>query len=105
MDVTSRGVTQEKDHEEGIDQQDIFDRMVLFLAALTPRLCSSVLGADAPPFRPVMGKGGPTRWLGRWLRVLAPPPARCPPWWHPPQRRLSAAPGSSGSGPAHRRGR
>jgi len=32
--------------------------MVLFLAAITVRLCSSVLGADDPPFRPVMGKRG-----------------------------------------------
>jgi hypothetical protein len=46
------GVAQEEE-EEGIDQQDIFDRVILFLAALTRRLFSRVLGADDAAFHPV----------------------------------------------------
>src|SRR5262249_31780520 len=49
---------EEADEEEGIDQQNIFDSVILFLTALTRRLGSRVLGADDPPFRPVMGKRG-----------------------------------------------
>jgi hypothetical protein len=58
MDVTSIGVAEEEDREQGIDQEHIFYRMVLFLAALTVRLCRRVLGADDTPFGPVMGKRG-----------------------------------------------
>ncbi len=55
MDAASGGVAEEEDDEQGIDQQDIFYRMVLFLATITLRLFSRVLGADDAPFRPVMG--------------------------------------------------
>jgi hypothetical protein len=58
MDTAAVGVTEKKDDEQGIDQQDIFDGVVLFLAAITFRLCSRVLGADDPPFGAVMGKRG-----------------------------------------------
>jgi hypothetical protein len=58
MDATAIGVAQKEDQEERIDEQDIFDRMVFFLAAITVRLFSRVLGADDAPFRPVMGKRG-----------------------------------------------
>ncbi len=58
MDATSIGVAEEEDREQGIDQENIFDRMVLVLAALTRGLFSRVLGADDAPFRPVMGKRG-----------------------------------------------
>jgi hypothetical protein len=58
MHTAAMGRTQKQDGEEGIDQQDIFHRVVFFLAAITVRLFSSVLGADDPPFRPVMGKRG-----------------------------------------------
>ena len=34
MDATSIGVAQEEDEKQSVDQQDIFDRMVLFLAAI-----------------------------------------------------------------------
>src|SRR5712691_11639305 len=44
--------------EQGIHSQDIFDGVVLFLATLTVRLCSRVLGADDAPFRPVVGTRG-----------------------------------------------
>src|SRR5436853_3314640 len=52
------GVAQKDDREEGIHQQDIFDGVVLFLAAITLRLFSRVLGADDTSFGPVMGKRG-----------------------------------------------
>src|SRR5439155_402007 len=58
MDAAAVGRTQKEDGEQGIDQQDIFDRVVFFLAALTCRLCRRVLGADDAPFRPVMGTRG-----------------------------------------------
>jgi hypothetical protein len=58
MDAAAVGVAQKEDEEQGIDEQDIFDRVVSFLAALTRGLFSRVLGADDAPFRPVMGKRG-----------------------------------------------
>jgi hypothetical protein len=50
------GVAQEEDEKQGVDQQHIFYRMVLFLAAITCGLLRRVLGADDPPFGAVMGK-------------------------------------------------
>src|SRR5712692_3638311 len=50
--------TQKEDREQGIDQQDIFYGVVLFLAAITLGLLRRVLGADDAPFGPVMGKRG-----------------------------------------------
>jgi hypothetical protein len=44
VDTPCRGRAEEKDREQGIDQQDIFYRMVLFLAAITCGLLSKVLG-------------------------------------------------------------
>ena len=58
MDMAAVGVAQKEDAEGGIDEQDIFDRVILFLAAITRGLFSRVLGADDAPFRPVMGKRG-----------------------------------------------
>ena len=58
MDAAAVCVAQKEDQEEGIDEQDIFDGVVVFLAALTPRLCSRGLGADDAPLGAVMGKGG-----------------------------------------------
>ncbi len=58
MDVTTVGVAQKEDDEQRIDEQDIFDRVVLFLPAITVGLFNRVLGADDAPFRPVMGKRG-----------------------------------------------
>src|SRR5215471_1312186 len=58
MHKAAMGRTQKQDGEGGIDQQDIFDRVVLFLAAITVRLCNSVLGADDAPFGAIMGKRG-----------------------------------------------
>ena len=58
MDAPAIGVAEEKDEEQGIDEQNIFDGVVFFLATITVRLFSRVLGADDAPFRPVMGKRG-----------------------------------------------
>src|SRR5215475_11568257 len=60
MGTAAVGVAQKEDDEQGIDEQDIFDRVVFFLAAITLFLFSSVLGADDASFRPVMGKRGET---------------------------------------------
>ena len=51
-------VTEKEDDEQGIHEQDIFDGVVFFLAAITRGLFSRVLGADNAPFRPVMGTRG-----------------------------------------------
>ena len=58
MDATAIGVTEKEDDEESIDEQDIFDGVVSFLAAITRFLFSSILGADDAPLSPVMGKRG-----------------------------------------------
>ena len=34
MDAASEGLAQEEDEKQSVDQQDIFDCMVLFLAAI-----------------------------------------------------------------------
>src|SRR5207237_450187 len=52
------GVAQEEDEKQGIDQQDIFDCVVSFLAAITRLLFNRVLGADDASCRPVMGTRG-----------------------------------------------
>src|SRR2546425_12612827 len=58
MDAAAIGVTEKEDDKQGIDQEDIFDCVVSFLAAITRFLFNRVLGADDAPFRPVMGKRG-----------------------------------------------
>ena len=58
MDTAAVGVAQKEDHEQGMHKQHICYRVILFLAALTRFLCNRVLGADDPPFGPVMGKRG-----------------------------------------------
>jgi hypothetical protein len=58
MGAAAIGVTEKEDEKQSVDQQDIFDRMVLFLAAITVRLFSRVLRADDAPFGPIMGKRG-----------------------------------------------
>src|SRR5690242_16525010 len=58
MHTATMGRTQKQDGEGGMDQQDIFYRMVFFLLAITVRLCSRVLGADDAPCGAVMGTRG-----------------------------------------------
>ena len=52
------GLTQKEDRERGIDQQHVFDRVVLFLAALTARVRSRILGARDAPFGPIVATRG-----------------------------------------------
>ena len=56
MDTAAIGIAQKEDREQGIDEQDILDRVVFLLPTITLRLFSRVLGADNAPFGPVMGK-------------------------------------------------
>jgi hypothetical protein len=58
MDTAAVGVAQKEDDEERIDEQHIFDRVVLFLAAIALGLFRRVLGADDAPLGAVMGKRG-----------------------------------------------
>src|SRR5262245_45588136 len=58
MDATAVGVAQKEDEEQRIHEQDIFDRVILFLPAITVGLFNRVLGPDDASFRPVMGKWG-----------------------------------------------
>src|SRR3954453_348106 len=58
MEAAANGFAEEQDEEQGIDQQDVFYHMVLFLATVTFRLFSRVLGADNAPFRSVVSKRG-----------------------------------------------
>src|SRR3954452_8778547 len=58
MEAAPGSFAEEEDEEQRIDQKDILYRVVLFLAAVTLRLFSRVLGADDAPFRPVMRKRG-----------------------------------------------
>ena len=60
MDATAVGVAEQEDGEEGIASQDIFYRVILFLATITVRLFRRVLGADDAPFGAVMGTRGDT---------------------------------------------
>src|SRR5712691_11616552 len=58
MDAASIGVTEKEDDEQGIHSQDVFHCVVPFLATITVRLSSRVLGADDAPLGAVMGKRG-----------------------------------------------
>ena len=58
MDAAAIRVTEKEDEEQGMHEQDVFDGVIFFLAAITRGLLRRVLGADDPPFRAVMGKRG-----------------------------------------------
>jgi hypothetical protein len=58
MDTAAIGVTEKKDEEQGIDEHDIFYRVVFFLAAITRGLFSRILGADDASLGAIMGKRG-----------------------------------------------
>jgi hypothetical protein len=51
-------VAEEEDEEQGIDEQDIFYRVIFFLAAITLGLGRRVLGTDNASFGAIMGKRG-----------------------------------------------
>src|SRR5262245_49962106 len=100
MDAAATGVTEKEDREGRIDEQDIFHRVVFFLAAITPRLCSSVLGADDPPLGAVMGKRGDvgagargTGWSSRGVTtVAASAPETSSRWARAVRERAGASP-------------
>jgi hypothetical protein len=52
------GLTQKEDRECRVDQQHVFHRMVFFLAAITARLLSRILGALDAPFGAIVAKRG-----------------------------------------------
>ena len=52
------GLTQKENRERGVDQQHVFDRVAPFLAAITARVRSRILGALDAPFSPVVPKRG-----------------------------------------------
>jgi len=58
MGAAGIGVTQKEDHERRVDQQHVFHGMALFLAAITARLLSRILGALDAPLGPVVAKRG-----------------------------------------------
>jgi hypothetical protein len=49
-------VTQKENRKRGIDQQHVFDRVAFFLAAITARLLSRILGTLDAPFGPIVAK-------------------------------------------------
>ena len=52
------GLTQKENRQRGVDQQHVFDCMALFLAAITARLLSRILGALDAPFGAVVAERG-----------------------------------------------
>jgi hypothetical protein len=52
------GVAQKEEEEQGLDEPDMCDRVVFFLAALTLCRFTRGLGADDAAFRPGMGTRG-----------------------------------------------
>jgi hypothetical protein len=58
MGTARIGLTQKEDREHRIDPQDVFDCVILFLAAITARLLSRILGAFDAPFGPIVAKRG-----------------------------------------------
>jgi len=66
MDTAAVSVTEKEDREESMHEQDIFDGVVLFLAALTFGLLRRVLGRTMRRSVPSWAKGGHRRdsWFG-----------------------------------------
>ena len=58
MGTARVGLTQTEDRERGVDQEHVFDRVALFLAAIIARLLSRILGALDAPFGPIVAKRG-----------------------------------------------
>jgi hypothetical protein len=56
--AASVGVTEQEDRERGVDQPHGFHRVTLFLAAITARWLSRILGALDAPFGPIVAKRG-----------------------------------------------
>jgi hypothetical protein len=60
MGAARVSIAQEEAREHGVDQQHVFHRVALFLAAIIARLLSRILGAPDAPFRPIVAKRGET---------------------------------------------
>ena len=60
MDTARIRVTQKEDGECRVDQQHVFDRVARFLATVTARLLSRLLGALDAPFGAILAKRGET---------------------------------------------
>ena len=60
MDTARIRVTQKEDGECRVDQQHVFDCVAFFLAAITARLLSRILGALDVPFGAILAKRGET---------------------------------------------
>jgi hypothetical protein len=54
------GLTEKEHRECHVDQEHVFDRVVLFLASITALLLSRILGALDAPFGPIGAKRGET---------------------------------------------
>jgi hypothetical protein len=52
------GLTQKEDRERGVDQEYVFDRVALFLAAIIARLLNRILGTPDAAFGPIVPKRG-----------------------------------------------
>jgi hypothetical protein len=58
MGTAGVGVTEKEDDERRVDQQHVFHGVARFLAAITARLLSRILGALDAPFGPVVANRG-----------------------------------------------
>ena len=58
MDGADHGWTEIQDMQMAIDQQDVFDGVTFFLAAIMAFLFISVLGTGDAPFSPIVAKRG-----------------------------------------------
>jgi hypothetical protein len=58
MGATSVGVTEKEDRERRVDQQHVFHRVTLLLAAITVRLLSRILGAPDTSFSSIVANRG-----------------------------------------------
>ena len=66
VDAAWSGLTQEHDAQGGIDEEQVFQHMPLFLAALTRLLCSRVCGARHGSLGAVMTKRGAASGGAAW---------------------------------------
>jgi hypothetical protein len=58
MGAPGISLTAKDNCQRGVDQQLVFHRTASFLAAITARLLSRILGAHDAPFRPIVPKRG-----------------------------------------------
>jgi hypothetical protein len=56
--AAGRRLTQKEDRERGVHEPHVFHRMACFLAAITARLLSRILGALDAPFGPIVSTRG-----------------------------------------------